>query len=73
MTGAHHGPGFQAPWQARAFALAVALRDRGQLSWPEFQRRVAEQVAADPHRTSDYYQHWLSALEALARRPTTGH
>jgi nitrile hydratase accessory protein len=63
------GPPFETPWQARAFALAVALRDGGHLSWQAFQQRVADEIAADPDGAGGYYEHWLSALEALADHP----
>ena len=66
MTADHDGPVFTAPWQARAFALAVALREGGHLSWPSFQRHVAERTAADPDQSPDYYEHWLAALETFA-------
>jgi nitrile hydratase alpha subunit/nitrile hydratase accessory protein len=59
-------PTFEAPWQARAFAVAVALtEDR---PWETFQHRLAEEVGrdedadhADPE--SAYYEQWLRALE----------
>ena len=76
MTGATPDPGddaptFEAPWQARAFALAVALtdeRDEETPAWDEFQSRLVEEVDVD--RDGDdpeavYYRQWLSALERL--------
>jgi len=54
---------FAAPWEAKAFALAVALRDAGHLSWPTFSDHLAERIAAGPDGA--YYEHWLSALEDL--------
>ena len=66
MTPDREGPVFEAPWQARAFAIAVALRDGGHLSWPSFQCLLADRIAADPADAQDYYEHWLSALEAVA-------
>jgi len=60
-------PPFPAPWAARAFALAVALHERGAFAWPEFSAALAEARAADPG--GEYHAAWLAALEAvLARR-----
>ena len=61
-VGAEH-PTFEAPWEARAFALAVALRDAGHLSWPAFSERLAARLAEEP--ASPYYERWLVALEDL--------
>jgi nitrile hydratase accessory protein len=62
-------PTFDAPWQARAFALAVALTDEDDLPWDEFQRRLVEEVDADRETGEDaddvYYRQWLAALERL--------
>ena len=60
-------PVFAEPWQAQAFALVVALHERGLFSWSEWAEALSIQVrnptaAADG---SDYYEHWLKALEAL--------
>lgn len=41
------GPVFNAPWEAKAFALAVGLCERGRYSWKEFQRHLIEQIAED--------------------------
>jgi nitrile hydratase accessory protein len=61
------GPVFAEPWQAQAFALAVALNERGLFTWSEWAAELSKQVA-DPDAAadgSDYYEHWLAALEAL--------
>lgn len=61
-------PTFDAPWQARAFALAVALTDGEDLDWREFQVRLVEEVEAGRDETdaeAAYYRQWLSALERL--------
>ena len=60
-------PVFAEPWQAQAFALAVALHERGVFSWSEWAAHLSHEVkspdaAADG---ADYYQHWVAALEAL--------
>lgn len=64
------GPVFGEPWQAQAFALAVALHERGAFTWPEWAAALAEairraQAAGDPDTGARYYHHWLDALESL--------
>ena len=51
------GPVFKAPWEAQAFALALALHERGAFG--------RAQAAGDPDTGDTYYQHWLDALETL--------
>jgi nitrile hydratase accessory protein len=60
-------PAFAEPWQAEAFALTVALHEKGLFSWSEWAEALSSEVkkpgaAADGH---DYYEHWLAALEKL--------
>jgi nitrile hydratase accessory protein len=60
-------PLFAEPWQAQAFAMAVHLHDRGLFTWTEWAEMLGREldqpgVAADG---SDYYSHWLKALERL--------
>lgn len=60
-------PVFAEPWQAEAFAMTVALHDKGLFSWSEWAQALSIEVkkpgaAADGH---DYYEHWLAALESL--------
>jgi nitrile hydratase accessory protein len=54
---------FEAPWQARALAIAVAVVERLGLPWDEFRRRLMSAIAADPQRP--YYESWSAALESL--------
>jgi nitrile hydratase accessory protein len=59
---------FDAPWQSRAFGLAVALHEQGVYEWSAFSRTLAEEIApAGPDDGSRYYEHWLAALERLLR------
>ncbi len=65
------GPVFAEPWQARAFALALKLSERGHFSqreWTAALSRELQQASAcgDPDDGSHYYEHWLAALERLA-------
>jgi nitrile hydratase accessory protein len=64
------GPVFAEPWQAQAFALAVALSDRGHFTWKEWAEALADELTAATKRGesddgSHYYEHWLAALERL--------
>jgi nitrile hydratase accessory protein len=63
------GPVFPAPWAARAFALCVALNERGVFSWSEWSETLGTHVAkatrgnaADPEA---YWRAWLAALEDI--------
>ena len=64
------GPVFAEPWEAQAFALAVALHERGAFTWPEWTAALATEIeraqaAGDPDTGQTYYRHWLAALERL--------
>jgi nitrile hydratase accessory protein len=60
-------PVFAEPWQAEAFALTLALHEKGLFSWSEWADALSSEVkqpgAAEDGR--DYYEHWLAALEKL--------
>jgi len=63
-------PVFAEPWQAHAFALVLALQERGLFGareWADALARAiaAAQAAGDADRGDTYYHHWLAALEAL--------
>ncbi len=64
------GPVFREPWEAQAFALAVALQERGLFTWREWAAALGEEIvraqaAGDPDTGTTYYRHWLAALERL--------
>ena len=64
------GPVFAQPWQAHAFAMTLALHERGHFTWPEWadylSRAIrAAQAGGDPDNGDTYYEHWLAALEQL--------
>lgn len=64
------GPVFRAPWEAQAFAMTLALHQRGVFSWVEWADALALQIqraqqAGDADLGDTYYQHWLAALEGL--------
>ena len=66
------GPVFNEPWQAQAFALALSLQEAGLIESGEWTQALADaitkaQQAGDPDLGDSYYEHWLSALEALVQ------
>lgn len=63
MTGPTTDPVFAEPWEAQAFALVVALHERGAFSWAEWSGALGAEIAAAPELP--YYRQWLAALEGL--------
>jgi nitrile hydratase accessory protein len=64
------GPVFRAPWEAQAFAMALALHERGVFTWSEWAAALGEEIkraqaAGDPDTGETYYHHWLATLERL--------
>lgn len=59
-------PVFAEPWQAQAFALTVALHEKGLFAWPEWSAGLSEEIAAfAAEGREDYFLCWLGALEKL--------
>src|SRR2546430_10579645 len=63
-------PVFREPWEAQAFALALALNERGLFSWSEWAATLADEITSaqalgDPDTGETYYRHWLAALERI--------
>ena len=64
------GPMFREPWEAQAFAMTLALHERGLFTWQEWAEALAAEIRSaqaggDPDTGETYYQHWLAALEHL--------
>jgi nitrile hydratase accessory protein len=67
---------FSAPWEARAFAIAVRLSEQGVCTWEEFRRHLINEIGrADKAHANGwiepgdgYYTHFLEALEKLLRK-----
>jgi nitrile hydratase accessory protein len=64
------GPVFREPWEAQAFAMALAVHERGLFTWAEWATTLSgeirrAQAAGDPDTGETYYRHWLAALERL--------
>ena len=59
---------FQAPWEARAFGLAVALNEQEIYEWREFSAELAATIASAEQNNdpSSYYARWVASLEELA-------
>ncbi|MDT5007689.1 MAG: hypothetical protein QOJ24_4865 [Mycobacterium sp.] len=60
-------PVFEEPWEARAFAIAVALHERGAFTWSEWAEKLGTRIASaePPVDGHGYYRHWLNALEDI--------
>lgn len=65
-------PVFFAPWQAKAFAMTVALNERGILAWTDWAAALGRACAnlpaggPSPEATADaYFTAWLAALEEI--------
>jgi nitrile hydratase accessory protein len=64
------GPVFREPWEAQAFALALALHERGLFTWNEWAATLGDEIkraqaAGDPDTGATYYRHWLATLERI--------
>src|ERR1700727_3145790 len=64
------GPVFREPWEAQAFAMALALHGRGLFTWKEWAATLADEIrraqqGGDPDTGETYYRHWLATLERL--------
>ena len=53
---------FEAPWESRAFGVAVALHEAGALDYERFRAVLVEEIAASD---GAYYERWAAALERV--------
>lgn len=58
---------FEAPWEGRAFGIAVQLNQQGLYPWRAFRDGLVSEIGAaeaddDGH---GYYERWLATLESL--------
>jgi nitrile hydratase accessory protein len=70
IPGDADGPVFREPWEARAFAMALALHDGGLFAWTEWSATLGEEIkeaqgSGDRDTGETYYRHWLAALERI--------
>ena len=58
---------FEAPWEGRAFGMAVALSEARRYDWEEFRQGLIAEIAATEGggEGAAYYEQWLAALERL--------
>ena len=58
---------FEAPWEGRAFGLAVALNESGLYQWRAFVDRLIAEIATvrEHGAPSSYYERWVASLEQL--------
>ena len=64
---------FATPWHGQAFALAVALNEAGQFTWPEWTSVFSTVLKEDGRQSpldgsDDYYTAWLTALETILKQ-----
>ena len=64
---------FREPWEAQAFAMAVALHERGIFDWGEWTTQLGDEIKraqarGDPDTGETYYRHWLAALERIVAK-----
>src|SRR4030081_2028566 len=67
------GPVLREPWEAQAFAMALALHARGLFTWSEWAETLAGEIRraqeeGDPDNGETYYRHWLATLEKLVAK-----
>jgi nitrile hydratase accessory protein len=53
---------FAAPWEGRAFGLAVLLSEKGAYAWNDFRERLVVEIGKGDDA---YYESWLDALQSL--------
>ncbi len=69
-------PVFDAPWQARTFAMAIKLHEAELFTWPEWSDRLSHNIARHEQAdrvndNHDYYSLWQQTLEQfIAERVT---
>ena len=58
---------FNSPWEAKAFAIVLALHQQGHYSWTEWAQALGGEIraAGDEDDGTGYYLLWLSAAEKL--------
>jgi nitrile hydratase len=61
-------PSFHADWEARVYALNVALLRRGVYNLDQF-RDAIERMPPAEYLAASYYERWLVAIESLTRNP----
>ena len=68
---------FDAPWQARTFAMTVQLHQSGLFTWQEWSEHLATNIRKRETDTAiesndDYYTVWQQTLEEMLRSRVPG-
>lgn len=64
---------FTEPWQARIFALTVAMNEAGHFTWNEWASVFGVHLKGTRDGADDYWRAWAAALEAmLAQKGVSG-
>ena len=64
-------PPFHADWEARVYALNVAMLRAGVYNLDQF-RDAIEQMPPAAYLAASYYERWLFAVETLTAAPADG-
>jgi nitrile hydratase subunit beta len=64
-------PVFHADWEARVYALNIALVRRGIYTLDEF-RDAIERMPPQAYLAASYYERWLTAIEQLTGEDADG-
>ena len=62
---------FNAPWESRAFGVAIALHDAGAVDYEVFRTRLIAEIAENEREQGAgedggaYYERWLDALQQV--------
>ena len=59
---------FTEPWQARVFALTVAMNEAGHFDWPDWAAVFGRHLKGTRNGDADYWQAWAEALEEMLAR-----
>lgn len=63
---------FDAPWQSRAFGMAVSLSQQGLFTWDTFRAELASAIKRNNQNgLTEYYLCWLEALEVCLTQTKT--
>jgi nitrile hydratase accessory protein len=59
---------FEAPWEGRAFGVAVRMNEDRHYEWKEFVDVLIDEIAVADREgvESTYYERWIASLEKLA-------
>ena len=66
-------PVFDAPWQARTFAMTVKLHESGLFGWTEWSEMLSANIRQHENsgvieNNSDYYAVWQQSLEEMLQK-----